>query len=121
MNPRQQMFADEYLKCGNSTQAAIKAGYSKKTARAIGSENLTKPDILNYIKERQKELSNSNIADVKEVMQFLTSVMRDNTAKMSDRLDASKEIIKRYDKSDDGKKDALAKLDDVLNQIGGVI
>ncbi len=40
MTPKQQRFVDEYLIDLNATQAAIRAGYSKKTARAVGSENL---------------------------------------------------------------------------------
>ena len=50
MNPKQKIFCDEYLVSLNATEAAIKAGYSKKTARSIGQENLTKPDIKKYIK-----------------------------------------------------------------------
>ena len=46
---KQKKFADEYIKTGNATQSAITAGYSKKTARAIGQENLTKLDIKQYI------------------------------------------------------------------------
>jgi phage terminase small subunit len=42
---RQQRFVEEYLIDLNATQAAIRGGYSRQTARAIGSENLTKPDI----------------------------------------------------------------------------
>ncbi|MGG6834831.1 UNVERIFIED_CONTAM: terminase small subunit, partial [Streptococcus canis] len=42
---KQKRFADEYIISANATAAAIKAGYSKKTARSIGQENLTKPDI----------------------------------------------------------------------------
>jgi len=49
---KQQAFINEYLICRNATQAAIEAGYSKKTARSIGSENLTKPDILAEIQQR---------------------------------------------------------------------
>lgn len=45
LTPRQQRFVDEYLIDLNATQAAIRAGYSAKTARSVGSENLTKPDI----------------------------------------------------------------------------
>jgi phage terminase small subunit len=45
LNPRQQRFVAEYLIDLNATQAAIRAGYSKKTAHAIGAENLTKPEI----------------------------------------------------------------------------
>ena len=45
MTPKQMRFVSEYLIHLNATQAAISAGYSVKTARAIGCENLTKPDI----------------------------------------------------------------------------
>lgn len=39
---KQQKFSDEYIISGNATEAALKAGYSKKTVRSIGQENLTK-------------------------------------------------------------------------------
>ena len=45
LTAKQQRFVDEYLVDLNATQAAIRAGYSERTARAIGQENLTKPDI----------------------------------------------------------------------------
>ena len=49
MTPRQRKFCDEYLISGNATDAAIKAGYSPKTAKQTGSENLAKPDLKAYI------------------------------------------------------------------------
>lgn len=52
---KQQQFVNEYLSCFNATEAARRAGYSEKTARSIGAENLTKPDILAAIKERLNE------------------------------------------------------------------
>ena len=73
---KQQRFADEYIISGNATQAAILAGYSKKTARSIGQENLTKPDIKKYIDERLEELESSKIAKQEEVLRYLTSLMR---------------------------------------------
>lgn len=54
---KQKRFADEYIISANATAAAIKAGYSKKTARSIGQENLTKPDIKAYIDERLENLN----------------------------------------------------------------
>lgn len=45
LTPKQRLFVAEYLVDKNATQAAIRAGYSQKTARSIGEENLTKPDI----------------------------------------------------------------------------
>ena len=53
LTERQKRFCDEYLIDLNATQAAIRAGYSKKTAKVIGSENLTKPDIAARIEKRR--------------------------------------------------------------------
>lgn len=73
---KQKKFADEYIKTGNATQSAINAGYSEKTARKIGSENLTKPDIKAYIDERMKKLEEEAIADQKEILKGLTRQAR---------------------------------------------
>lgn len=56
LNLRQQRFVAEYLKDPNATQAALRAGYSPKTAHDIGSENLTKPAILEAIQAGQAKL-----------------------------------------------------------------
>lgn len=73
---KQQRFADEYIISGNATQAAIKAGYSKKTANRIATENLSKPVIKAYIDERLAELNDKAIAKQDEILRYLTSVMR---------------------------------------------
>lgn len=73
---KQKRFADEYIISANATAAAIKTGYSKKTARSIGQENLTKPDIKAYIDERIEKLESAKIATQEEVLQYLTSIMR---------------------------------------------
>lgn len=57
MTPKQQNFVKEYLVDLNATQAAIRAGYSAKTAGQIGDENLKKPEIKEAIQARRKELS----------------------------------------------------------------
>ena len=76
LTQKQRRFIDEYIISGNATQAAIKAGYSKKTARKIGQENLTKPDIKAEIDKRNAEIRSEKTADMTEVMEYLTSVMR---------------------------------------------
>ncbi len=53
LTPKQARFVEEYLIDLNATQAAIRAGYSAKTARAMGCENLTKPDIQAAVTEAQ--------------------------------------------------------------------
>lgn len=57
LTPKQALFVQEYLVDLNATQAAIRAGYSQDTARAIGCENLTKPDIADAIASAQAERS----------------------------------------------------------------
>lgn len=77
LTPKQKAFADEYIRnSGNATQAAIVAGYSKKSAKSIATENLSKPAIIAYIAERQKEIESSRICDLKEIQEFRSRVMR---------------------------------------------
>lgn len=56
LTAKQQRFCDEYLIDLNGTQAAIRAGYSKKTAGQIAEENLKKPEIVEYLNEKRQVL-----------------------------------------------------------------
>lgn len=76
LTQKQQRFVDEYIISGNATQAAIKAGYSKKTAKQMGTENLAKPIIKAEIDRRNAEIKSAKTADMQEVMEYLASVMR---------------------------------------------
>lgn len=76
MTAKMQRFCDEYLIDLNATQAAIRAGYSKRTAYSIGVENLKKPEIKEYIQKRMAEKDAELIADQDEVLKYLTAVMR---------------------------------------------
>lgn len=76
MTEKQKRFCDFYIETGNAKEAAIRAGYSEKTAKQIGQENLTKPDLGAYIDERLAELKNERTADAQEVLEYLTAVMR---------------------------------------------
>lgn len=76
LTAKQQRFCDEYLIDLNASQAAIRAGYSKKTAGVIATENLQKPNIKAYIKQRMDEKEKELIADQDEVLKYLTAVMR---------------------------------------------
>lgn len=103
LNQRQKAFADYYLQTGNATESALKAGYSKNTASETGYENLNKPHIRAYIDERAAKSSNERIASADEVLEFLSQVMRgeikdqfDLDPSLSDRINASKELFKRY-------------------------
>lgn len=143
MTLKQQRFADEYIITANATQAAIKAGYSKKTAKVIGNENLTKPYIKKYIDERLAQLESEKIATQEEVLQYLTSVMRgeemepllvlngEGTQKVIEavpsvqsRTKAAELLGKRYgtftDRVDiNAQIESKPKFDDIVNQLGG--
>lgn len=73
---KQKKFADEYIISGNATEAAIKAGYSTKTAAVIGNENLIKPYIKTYIKERLKELETAKFLTIEEALKITASIAR---------------------------------------------
>lgn len=74
LTEKQKRFIDYYIETGNATEAARRAGYSEKTAKQIGNENLTKLDF--FIKERLKELEDKRIAKADEVLKHLTDAMR---------------------------------------------
>lgn len=76
MTPKQQAFAEYYIESGNATESAVKAGYSKRTAQQIGTENLSKPVIKSYIDEKLAEISSNRIADATEVLETLTAIVR---------------------------------------------
>ena len=76
LNARQKAFCEFYVASGNATDAAIKAGYSKRTAKSIGQRLLTFVDIKNYIDELMQKLESERIATAEEVLQNLTAMMR---------------------------------------------
>ena len=76
LNARQKAFCEFYVASGNATDAAIKAGYSKRTAKSIGQRLLTFVDIKNYIDKLMQKLESERIASAEEVLQNLTAMMR---------------------------------------------
>lgn len=101
LTEKQKRFIDYYVETANATESAKRAGYSSKTAKNIGAENLTK---LNYfIQERLEQLENNRIASQKEVLQYLTKVMRGEEkdqfgldASLQDRTRCAELLGKRY-------------------------
>lgn len=122
---KQQRFVDEYIISGNATQAAIKAGYSKKTANRIATENLSKPIIKTAIDKRNAEIQSEKTMDMQEVMELLASIARGETTeetvtnkgdvietatRNSDKLKALELIGKRFGAWTD-KKEISGNLD----------
>lgn len=103
LTPKQKAFCEYYLETGNQTEAAIKAGYSRKTARVIGQENLLKPAIKEYLEKRLAEIDAKRIANSNEVLEYLTRVMRGEEkdqfgldVSIQDRTKAAELLGKRY-------------------------
>ena len=76
MTPRQEKFCIEYLIDLNATQAAIRAGYSKKTADRIANQNLKKLEIQSRIKKMRDEYYDKAIMSAKEVEYLLSKAGR---------------------------------------------
>jgi len=101
LTEKQKRFIDYYIETANATESAKRAGYSSKTAKNIGAENLTK---LNYfIQERLQQLEDNRIASQEEVLQYLTKVMRGEEkdqfgldASLQDRTKCAELLGKRY-------------------------
>ncbi len=89
LNERQKAFCEHYAACLNATEAAKRAGYNKKTAYSIGSENLTKPEIKNYIDELIKKEQEKRIATMDDVFKFLSDTMQNASERTNDRLKAA--------------------------------
>lgn len=117
LTSKQKKFALEFLISGNITDAAKKAGYSERSARQIGSLNLTKPNVVEYMNEILDKTKSEEVATTEEVLEFLTSVMRGNVAEqfgldpsITDRTKAAQLLMKRF--NDDQRMDLeLTKLE----------
>lgn len=75
LTQKQQRFVEEYLVDLNATQAAIRAGYSAKTAASIGEENLRKPDIPRAIEEAKKTRSERTAIDQDYVLRAIVDTI----------------------------------------------
>src|SRR5690625_7681311 len=109
---KQQAFADYYIETGNATQSAVRAGYSKKTAAVIGSENIIKPSIKEYINDKLEEMASKRIMSDREALELLTGIANgevtdnvvvsggwgyeviDKPSEINERKDEGKEMMK---------------------------
>lgn len=101
LTEKQKRFIDYYIETANATESAKRAGYSAKTAKNIGAENLTKLNF--FIQQKLEEKENQRIATQDEVLQYLTKVMRGEEkdqfgldASLQDRTKCAELLGKRY-------------------------
>ena len=114
MTTKQKLFCDEYLIDLNATQAAIRAGYSKKTAAVIATENLRKPNIQEYIQKRLAEKEDALIAKQDEVLKYLTSVMRRELKEVAVVTTMEKKVFYAPDDKGTMRKNEITKETPVL-------
>lgn len=112
LTAKQAQFVKEYLIDLNATQAAIRAGYSKKTARQIGEENLTKPDIAAAVKKAVESRANRTEITADRVLKELGRLAFFDMRK----LYADDGTLKPPREWDDDTAAALAGLDVVETQ-----
>lgn len=89
LTEKQKRFVDEYLIDLNATQAAIRAGYSVRTAKDIGCENLAKPNIQQKISEKMAERSKRTGVNQDRIVLELAKIAFVNAADVIDSDDAT--------------------------------
>ncbi|PIC73331.1 terminase small subunit [Sporosarcina sp. P17b] len=142
LNEKQKRFADEYIIDLNATQAAIRAGYSQKTARSQGQRLLTKVDIQAYMADKMEQHVKPTIAKQEEVLETLTKVLRgeesgatlrgtgkgsqvvdDMPPTTTERIRAAELLGKRYGIWQENKtvdvRSAVTFVDDILDDADG--
>lgn len=118
LTPKQERFVDEYLVDLNATAAARRAGYSEKTAEAIGYENLRKPQIMAAIQERQGELQGKLEITRETVLQELAAVAFANGTDFVTINRGGNLVVKATDQVPKEKLPAVAGIKYAANGLG---
>ena len=119
LTPKQRVWCDLYIQYGNATKAATEAGY--KYPEQSGKDNARKQPCKEYIAMRMKPKEDKRIADIDEVLQYLSDVMRGKVkdqfgldASLQDRTKAAQELAKRYAVADMRQQSTMARLDSLF-------
>ena len=118
LTKKQKRFVEEYLIDLNATQAAIRAGYSPKTAKQIGQENLTKPDLQAAIDRAMAERSRRTGINQDRVIQELAKIAFLNPV---DVIDMDSATVKPDASLDDTACIAAVKIRTLFSKDGPVI
>lgn len=123
MNPRRMRFAEYYRASSNGTEAAIKAGYSKKTAYSQANRLLKDVEVQNYIKELESEEKDKRILDARDRKVILSDIAQDDINDPQCRIKAIDTLNKMTgeymtkQQNDNGEKE-LPKLLEALEDNG---
>lgn len=112
---KQKKFVEEFVISGNATEAAVKAGYSQKTACEMGAENLRKPQVIAYRDELLQKLESEKIASADEVLRYLTATMRRETPESVVVTLTKKTDV--WETGEDGRRHKQTKSEDVAEVV----
>lgn len=113
LTKKQRLFVDEYLRDLNAAQAAIRAGYSPKTAKEIGCENLTKPNISAAISAAMADRAKRTEIDQDRVVLEIARLAFSDVRKLFDG-----NRLKRMDEIDDATAAAISSVKVSTRQVG---
>lgn len=120
LTEKRRAFCREFILDLNATQAAIRAGYSKKSARSEGHRLLTNDDIVSFIQALRADLMSATGITKEAIALELIAIARSDSAdtenegktvKMSDRINAYKELNKMYGNYEPTQIDARHKVE----------
>lgn len=120
LTPRQEKFCLYYMRDKDARKAATKAGYKARRAGATGGELLKNPNVKAFIRDHDESGKlkdrRGTVAEIEEVLVFLSDAMRDSAAGMKDRL-RSAEILLSHAEKTPKEDDANAALIDISRRI----
>jgi phage terminase small subunit len=96
LTKKQKAFCREYVVDYNGTQAAIRAGYSEKTANEQAAQLLAKLSIQDFVKELQNEQNERLQITADELTKFFRTIKDDPEQKGADRIKAAENLAKRF-------------------------
>lgn len=127
MNDKEKKFAELYIQSGNAVKAAVRAGYSEKTARFASNwlnplkPTKYKPELAEYIDSLNEQIRSESIMSAAERQQMLSSIARNENMDVSARIraiDTLNKMTGEYKLNVDAAVRSSPKLADVMAQIG---
>ena len=119
LTPKQEQFCLEYLIDLNATQAAIRAGYSKKTAQVIGSENLVKPLVQERVTELTQARKQRAEKTADDIIKEYESIGFSRVTNIVEFNESGAAFVKSSDKLSDSDKAAIESVE-VIERGGDV-
>lgn len=120
LNPKQRAFTVEYMKDKNATQAAIRAGYSPKTAYSQGFDLLKKPEVIRAIEEMEKAAQARAGITVEKIVDRINKIADDPNCSPRDRLKAD-ELLGKYLGMFTERVEMKGEIDTTVSKLDGIL